>query len=95
MKAIASAIRSINHNKTQTHLSPCVAFKSLSALKFFLVGLTIVTAMNSCVPLAIGAAGVAAGYIARDEGIGVAEPADSSSSPDTDNTYESYEPEVY
>ena len=52
----------------------------LSALKFFLVGFTIVTAMSSCVPLAIAGAGAAAGYIARDEGIGVAEPAGSSSS---------------
>jgi hypothetical protein len=48
-----------------------------SALKFFLIGFAIVTTMSSCVPLAIGAAGAAAGYIARDEGVGVVEPAGS------------------
>lgn len=50
------------------------------------------TAMNSCVPLAIGAAGVAVGYIARDEGIGVVESADSSSS---GTSYDSSEAPVY
>jgi hypothetical protein len=50
---------------------------SKSAIKYFLIGFTALTAMNSCVPLAIGAAGAAAGYIARDEGVGVAEPAGS------------------
>jgi mannose/fructose/N-acetylgalactosamine-specific phosphotransferase system component IIC len=63
-----------------------------SALKFFLLGFTIVTAMSSCVPLAVGAAGVAAGYIARDEGVGVAEPAGSSGS---EPTYDSSEAPVY
>lgn len=48
--------------------------------------------MTSCVPLAIGAAGAAAGYIARDQGVGTVEPAGSSSS---DQTYDSYDPAVY
>lgn len=65
---------------------------SHSALKFFLIGFTIVTAMNSCVPLAVGAAGVAVGYIAREEGVGVVEPAGSSSS---EPTYDSSEAPVY
>ena len=75
MKAIVLVIqftKRINPPKP-THLLNY--FMRKSALKYFLVGFTIVTAMNSCVPLAIGAAGVAAGYIARDEGVGVAEPA--------------------
>ncbi|MES2981003.1 MAG: hypothetical protein V4727_01720 [Verrucomicrobiota bacterium] len=65
---------------------------SLSALKLTLVGFTIVTAMSSCVPLAIGAAGAAVGYIAREEGVGVVEPADSSNS---EPAYESYDTPVY
>ena len=51
-----------------------------TALKLFLIGFAIVTTASSCVPLAVGAAGVAVGYIARDEGVGVVEPADSGSS---------------
>jgi len=35
--------------------------------------------MSSCVPLAVGAAGAAAGYVARDEGVGVIEPAGADS----------------
>jgi hypothetical protein len=58
-------------------------------LKFILIGSVIVTAMSSCVPLAIGAAGAAAGYIARDEGIGVTEPVESSGSS------EAYDQPVY
>jgi hypothetical protein len=69
-----------------------LAFMRISALKFIFVGFTIVTAMSSCVPLAVGAAGVAAGYIARDEGVGVTEPAGSNGS---DPTYDSSEAPVY
>lgn len=64
----------------------------IPSLKFLLVGFTIVTALNSCVPLAVGAAGVAAGYIARDEGVGVAEPSGSNRS---EPTYDSSEAPVY
>lgn len=63
-----------------------------SSLKFFLIGFTIVTAMTSCVPLAIGAAGAAAGYIARDAGVGVVEPA-SGSGGGSQSDY--YSPPVY
>ncbi len=63
---------------------------SHSAFKFILIGFTIVTAMGSCVPIAIGAAGAAAGYIARDEGIGVVESANPNSS-----SYDSSDPPVY
>lgn len=49
------------------------------AIKFSVIAVIIGTAMSSCVPLAIGAAGAAAGYIARDEGVGVVEPAGSDS----------------
>lgn len=54
-----------------------------SALKFLLLGIVIMTSITSCVPLAVGAAGVAVGYIARDEGVGVAEPAGSGGSAET------------
>lgn len=56
-----------------------------TAFKFFLICFAIVTSASSCVPLAVGAAGVAVGYIARDEGVGVAEPAGSGSS---DSSYD-------
>lgn len=92
MKAIASAIQSTNRTEIQTYLPPRVAFMSNSALKFILVGFTIVIATSSCVPLAIGAAGVAVGYIAREEGVGVVEPASSTSS---EPTYDSSEAPVY
>ncbi len=51
------------------------------ALKFSVMAI-IGIVMSSCVPLAIGAAGAAAGYIARDEGVGVVEPAGSDSHED-------------
>lgn len=62
------------------------------SINFFLIGLGFVATTSSCVPLAVGAAGVAVGYIARDEGVGVVEPAGSSGSAET---YESYDPAVY
>lgn len=37
-------------------------------------GIAAISILSSCVPLAIGAAGVAVGYIARDEGLGKAPP---------------------
>ena len=43
------------------------------------VFLVCVAASSSCVPLAIGAAGLAAGYIARDEMIGQVKPLGSDS----------------
>ena len=43
-------------------------------------------------PLAIGAAGAAAGYIARDQGVGTVEPVESSNS---NQAYDSYDPAVY
>ncbi|MFD2255669.1 hypothetical protein ACFSSA_03190 [Luteolibacter algae] len=45
---------------------------------FKLLGLSALlgVSMSSCVPLAIGAVGLAAGYIARDEGFGQAKPLD-------------------
>jgi len=58
------------------------------ALRFIKVGVFITMCLNSCVPLAIAAAG----YIARDNGVGVAEPLDSSSSA---QTHDSYEPAGY
>ncbi len=64
----------------------------IPALKFLCSGFIIATAMSSCVPLAIGAAGAAVGYIARDEGVGVTEPASSGHS---DSNYDSSEPAVY
>jgi hypothetical protein len=63
-----------------------------SHIKPLLPVLMMLVCLNSCVPLAIGAAGAAAGYIARDNGVGVVEPLDSSSS---DQTHDSYEPAVY
>jgi hypothetical protein len=48
----------------------------------FLFGFSLVIFLgaSSCVPIAIGAAGAAAGYIARDQGVGVVEPIGSGSS---------------
>ncbi len=60
-----------------------------SALKYLLLGFIIVTTISSCVPLAVGAAGVAVGYIAREEGVGVVEPVESSGSS------EAYDQPVY
>lgn len=50
--------------------------------KLRLAGLLLVAvfSMSSCVPVAIGAAGLAVGYIARDEGFGQAPPLEGGSS---------------
>lgn len=53
-----------------------------SAVKLLLLSLLTLTIFSSCVPLAVGAAGVAVGYIAREEGVGVVEPVESSGSSD-------------
>lgn len=50
--------------------------------KYLLLGLTLTCLSTSCVPLAIGAAGVAGGYMIRESGVGVVEPAGS------EDTYE-------
>lgn len=52
------------------------------AVKLLLLSLVTLTTFSSCVPLAVGAAGVAVGYIAREEGVGVVEPVESSGSSD-------------
>jgi hypothetical protein len=63
-----------------------------SVINILVPALCLGVGFTSCVPLAIGAAGAAAGYIARDEGVGVVEPAGSSRS---GNNYDAYDPAVY
>jgi len=89
-KVIVYPIRSKKRTKTHPFNRP--AFMRIPALKFLLIGLIIANAMSSCVPLAIGAAGAAAGYIARDQGVGTVEPVESSNS---NQAYDSYDPAVY
>lgn len=57
------------------HLKRITEMIRLLKYLFFCAFGLVVT--SSCVPLAIGAAGVAGGYMARNSGVGVVEPADS------------------
>jgi hypothetical protein len=54
-----------------------------SYLNLLLATAAVLLSLSSCVPIAIGAAGAAAGYIARDQGVGVVEPVGSDSSSGT------------
>jgi hypothetical protein len=71
-------------NELKSPGDPSILFTSMTnpVLKFSVIAVIIGMAMSSCVPLAIGAAGAAAGYIARDEGVGVVEPAGSEAHDD-------------
>ncbi len=45
--------------------------------RYLLISFVFSSLSTSCVPLAIGAAGAVGGYMARDSGVGVVEPAGS------------------
>lgn len=62
-------------------LSHRVSKKSFTAL--LLLSLAVMFGFSSCVPLAVGAAGVAGGYIIREKGFGVIDPVDSAGSYDS------------
>jgi hypothetical protein len=69
-----------------------IKFNNKSYPKLLLSGLAVLFGLSSCVPLAIGAVGAAAGYIARDQGVGVIAPVESDS---PDSSYDSYDPALY